>query len=105
MKIILIGKDGQLGLELQHILSGLGEVIALGREKLDITDADAVQKTLNELQPKLIINASAYTEVDLAETQVELATNINAIAPGVIAETASKLNAVFIHYSTDYVIH
>ncbi len=103
MKIILIGKDGQLGLELQHILSGLGEVIALGREKLDITDADAVQKTLNELQPKLIINASAYTEVDLAETQVELATNINAIAPGVIAETASKLNAVFIHYSTDYV--
>jgi len=103
MKIVLIGKNGQLGWELQHILTGLGEVISLGRKELDVTDVGAVQKTLLELQPHLIINASAYTEVDLAETQVELATNINAIAPGVMAETAHKINAAFIHYSTDYV--
>jgi len=103
MKIALIGKDGQLGWELQHTLTSVGEVISLGREELDVTDVDAVQRTLIELQPNLIINASAYTEVDLAETHVGLATNINAIAPGVMAETARKLNAVFIHYSTDYV--
>ena len=103
MKIALIGKDGQLGWELQHTLTSVGEVISLGREELDVTDVDAVQRTLIELQPNLIINASAYTEVDLAETHVGLATNINAIAPGVMAETARKLSAVFIHYSTDYV--
>jgi dTDP-4-dehydrorhamnose reductase len=103
MRIVLIGKNGQLGWEFQHILPSLGEVISLGQEELDITDVGAVQKTLLELQPNLIINASAYTKVDLAEMQVELAANINAIAPGVMAETARKLNAVFIHYSTDYV--
>src|SRR5689334_8784994 len=103
MRIVLIGKNGQLGWEFQRTLPSLGEVISLGREELDVTDIGAVQKVLLELQPKLIINASAYTQVDLAETQVELATNINAIAPGAMAETAHKLNAVFIHYSTDYV--
>ena len=103
MKIVLIGKNGQLGWEFQRILPALGDMIALGRAELDVSDHYAIQKTLIELQPSLIINASAYTEVDLAETQVELATNINAIAPGVMAETARKINAVFIHYSTDYV--
>ncbi len=103
MKIVLIGKNGQLGQEFQRILPALGELLALGRADLDVSDPHAVQKTLLELQPNLIINASAYTEVDLAETQIELATNINAIAPGIMAEAARKLNAVFIHYSTDYV--
>jgi len=103
MKIVLIGKNGQLGWEFQQILPRLGDMIALGRDELDISDHHAVQKTLIELCPDLIINASAYTEVDLAETQIELATSINAIAPGIMAETARKTNAVFIHYSTDYV--
>jgi len=103
MKIVLIGKNGQLGWEFQRILPGLGELISLGRDELDVSDHYAVQKTLIELRPNLIINASAYTEVDLAETQIELATDVNAIAPGVMAETAHKINAAFIHYSTDYV--
>jgi dTDP-4-dehydrorhamnose reductase len=103
MKIVLIGKNGQLGWEFQRILPALGNLVSLGREDLDVSDQHAVQKTLMELQPDLIINASAYTEVDLAETQIELANKINALAPGVMAEVARKINSVFIHYSTDYV--
>ena len=103
MKTVLIGKNGQLGWEFQRTLPPLGEVVSLGRDELDVADHHAVQKTLIELRPNLIINASAYTDVDLAETQIELATNINAIAPGVMAETTRNINAVFIHYSTDYV--
>jgi dTDP-4-dehydrorhamnose reductase len=103
MKIVLIGKNGQLGREFQRILPFIGELIALGREELDVSDPYAVQKILTSLQPDLIINASAYTEVDLAEIQVELAEKINAQSPGVMAETADRINAVFIHYSTDYV--
>jgi len=75
----------------------------LGREDLDLSDPHAVQKTLNELKPSLIINASAYTEVDLAESQADLAMKINATSPGIMAEAARKLGAAFIHYSTDYV--
>jgi len=103
MKTVLIGKNGQLGWEFQRTLPPLGEVVSLGRDELDVADHHAVQKTLIELRPNLIINASAYTDVDLAETQIELAMGINAIAPGVMAEIARKTNAVFIHYSTDYV--
>jgi len=103
MKIVLIGKNGQLGSELRQVLPALGEMIALGRDELDVLDYLAIQKTLIELQPGLIINASAYTEVDLAETQIDLAEKINAQAPGIMAEIAHKTNAVFIHYSTDYV--
>ena len=103
MKIVLIGKNGQLGWEFQRILPALGKLIALGRDELDVADQFAVQKTLMELQPNLIINTSAYTEVDLAETQSELANKINALSPGVMAEVARKTKAVFIHYSTDYV--
>jgi dTDP-4-dehydrorhamnose reductase len=103
MKIVLFGKNGQLGREFQRTLPSIGEMIGLGREELDVSDPDAVQKILIELRPDLIINASAYTEVDLAETQVELAEKINAQSPGVMAEAARKINAVFIHYSTDYV--
>jgi dTDP-4-dehydrorhamnose reductase len=103
MKIVLIGKNGQLGWEFQRILPALGDMIALGREDLDVSDRHAIQKILIELSPDLIINASAYTEVDLAETQIESAMSINAIAPGIMAEAARKIDAVFVHYSTDYV--
>jgi dTDP-4-dehydrorhamnose reductase len=103
MKIVLIGKNGQLGWEFQHTLPLLGESISLGRNDLDVSDPRAIQNILSEMKPNLIFNASAYTEVDLAETQIELATKINATAPGVMADIARKIKATFIHYSTDYV--
>jgi dTDP-4-dehydrorhamnose reductase len=103
MNIVLFGKNGQLGWEFRRILPLLGNVICLDREELDLSDGDAVQRTLNELKPDLIINASAYTDVDRAEKEPELATKINALAPGIAAETSRRLGAVLIHYSTDYV--
>jgi len=103
MRIVLFGKNGQLGWEFQRILPILGEVIALGRDEVDVSDLHSVQKILNELKPNLIINTSAYTEVDRAEIELELAMNINALAPAVMAEAARKQGAVFIQYSTDYV--
>lgn len=103
MKIILFGKNGQVGWEFQRILPVFGDVVSLGREEVDISNPLAVQRILDELKPNLIINASAYTEVDLAETQSETANKINGISPGVMAEIARKTRAVLIHYSTDYV--
>jgi dTDP-4-dehydrorhamnose reductase len=103
MKIVLFGKNGQLGWELQRTLPILGEVTSLDREELDLCDLDAIRKILSELKPNLIINASAYTDVDRAEKEANLAMEINALGPGVMAEMSHKLRAVFIHYSTDYV--
>jgi len=103
MNIVLIGKNGQLGWEIQRSLSPLGKVTALGRDQLNVSDYKAVQSILKELKPNLIINATAYTEVDRAETEIELATKINSVAPGIMAEIAHNTHAVFIHYSTDYV--
>jgi len=105
MKIILFGKNGQLGWEFQRILPILGEVISLGREEVDISEFHRIEKILNELKPNLVINASAYTEVDQAEAEVQLAMMVNATAPGIMAEVARKIGAVFIHYSTDYVFN
>jgi dTDP-4-dehydrorhamnose reductase len=103
MKIVLLGKNGQLGWEFQRTLPILGEVISLDRAELDLCDLGAVQNILNELRPDLIVNASAYTDVDLAEKENDRNMKINAVAPGLMAEMASKLRAVLIHYSTDYV--
>jgi len=103
MKIVLFGKNGQLGWEFQRILPIFGEVISLERTELDLSDLQAIQKILSELKPNLIINASAYTEVDLAEKETDLAMKINGLAPGLMAEISRKLNAALIHYSTDYV--
>lgn len=103
MRIVLFGKNGQLGWEFQRILPILGEVIALGRHEVDVSNLQNVKETLDELKPNVIINTSAYTEVDRAETEAELAMKINAFAPAVMAEAARKNGAVFIHYSTDYV--
>lgn len=103
MKIVLIGKNGQLGWEFQRTLPALGEVIALGRNDLDVSDLRAVQMTLTDFKPDIIINTSAYTDVDGAEKNFEMATRINSDAPGLMAETARTLHAAFIHYSTDYV--
>ena len=103
MKIVLFGKDGQLGWEFQRTLPVLGEVIALSRNEANVSDLNSVESILGEHKPDLIVNASAYTEVDKAETDVDLAMTINASAPGVMAEMARKLDSVFMHFSTDYV--
>ena len=102
-KILLTGKSGQVGWELQRSLAVLGGVIALGRSQLDLSDADAIRRVVREIKPKLIVNPAAYTAVDKAESEPELAMAINAVAPGVMAEEAARLNIPLLHYSTDYV--
>lgn len=103
MKILLFGKNGQVGWELNRSLQPLGEVIALGRKEADFSDPESLRKIVSDISPDVIVNAVAYTAVDKAESEEELATAINGVAPGVLAEEALKTNALFIHYSTDYV--
>lgn len=105
MNIVLFGKNGQLGWEFQRILPILGEVIPFGRDEVNVSDLHGIERILEELKPNLIINASAYTEVDRAESEADLAMKINADAPGLMAEVSRKIGAVFIHYSTDYVFN
>ncbi len=103
MKILLFGKNGQLGWELQRTLAPLGEVHAVGSKDLDIGYLKALSTLIHEIRPTLIINASAYTAVDRAEQEPEIAMLINAMAPAVMAEAGRELNSAFLHYSTDYV--
>jgi dTDP-4-dehydrorhamnose reductase len=103
MKILLTGKNGQVGYELERSLQGLGEVVALDRSQMDLADLRQVREVIRQVQPNLIVNPAAYTAVDKAESEVELAMRINGDAPGVMAEEAKKLGAAMIHYSTDYV--
>lgn len=103
MKILLFGKNGQLGSEFQRMLPQLGNLTSLDYEDVDLHDIHAVQQTLNELKPDLVVNASAYTAVDRAETEQETAMTVNALAPGAMADWTRKSGAVLIHYSTDYV--
>lgn len=102
-KILLTGKNGQVGWELQRTLSTLGEVIAVDRNTLNLANPDAVRRVMGEVKPAVIVNAAAYTAVDKAESEPEIAMSINGIAPGIMAEEAKKLGALVIHYSTDYV--
>ncbi len=103
--IVLIGSKGQLGQELQPILETLGkrELISFDRATFDISQPNDIAKKLQETKPSLIINAAAYTAVDKAESESELAYQINGIAPSIMAQEADKLGAFLIHYSTDYV--
>jgi dTDP-4-dehydrorhamnose reductase len=103
MKILLTGKNGQVGYELERSLQGLGEIIALDRSQMDLANLDQVRDVIRTIKPNLIINPAAYTAVDKAESEPELAMRINGEAPGVMAEEAKKLGAAMIHYSTDYV--
>ena len=103
MRILLTGKNGQLGWELQRALSTLGEVTALGQADMDLANPDAIRKICRDLQPNLIVNPAAYTAVDKAETEPALAMAINGTAPGIMAQEARRLGAALIHYSTDYV--
>ena len=101
--ILLIGSTGQLGWELKRSLFSLGKLIALDRKSMDLSQPAQIREVISQIEPNLIVNAAAYTAVDKAEEEIELAKAINAIAPGVIAEEAEKLQAPLIHYSTDYV--
>ena len=103
MSILLLGKDGQVGWQLQRSLAPHGEVIACGRSACDLTDLDQLRSLVRQLKPAVIVNASAYTAVDRAESEPELAMRINGEAPGVLAEEVARLGALLIHYSTDYV--
>lgn len=107
-KILLFGCNGQVGWELQRSLAPLGEVVALGssgdgRLCGDFTDLEGLSRTISEVQPEVIVNAAAYTAVDKAESDPELARMINAVAPGVLAQWASRSGAALVHFSTDYV--
>jgi dTDP-4-dehydrorhamnose reductase len=107
MKLLLFGKNGQVGWELQRSLSVLGEVVALDRASRDhcgdLSDLEGLARTVREVRPDVIVNAAAYTAVDKAESEPDLAQMVNAAAPGVFAREAERLGAWLIHYSTDYV--
>jgi len=103
LRILLTGRNGQVGWELERALAPLGELIATDRSTLDLADPDAIRRVVREVKPEVIVNAAAYTAVDKAESEPELAMQINGIAPGVLAEEAKRLAALLVHYSTDYV--
>lgn len=107
MKILLFGKNGQIGWELQRSLAPLGELVAVDSKNKelcgDFTDPDGIVRAVRAVAPDVIVNAAAHTAVDKAESEPELARSINALAPGVLAQEAKKTNAWLVHYSTDYV--
>jgi dTDP-4-dehydrorhamnose reductase len=103
MRMLLTGKNGQVGFELQSALAPLGEVHAVDSSDCDLANPDALRDLIQRIKPQIIINPAAYTAVDKAEEEVALATAVNGDAPGVMGEEAAKLGACVIHFSTDYV--
>jgi dTDP-4-dehydrorhamnose reductase len=101
--ILLTGVNGQVGFELARSLQGLGKVVALDRNRLDLGDLDQVRRVVREVKPGIIVNPAAHTAVDKAESDIEAAMRLNAEAPGVLGEEAKRLGAALVHYSTDYV--
>jgi len=102
-RILLTGRRGQVGFELQRALAPLGRVTALDRHECDLSDPEAIRAMIRDVQPDIVVNPAAYTAVDKAESESELAAAVNAIAPAVIGEEAEKRGALVVHYSTDYV--
>lgn len=103
MKILLTGCNGQVGWELARALLPLGDIIAVNRSQVDLSDPDGLRRIVQKVSPDVIVNPAAYTAVDKAETDRDMAFLINAEAPRVLAEEAAKSAALLIHYSTDYV--
>lgn len=101
--ILLTGKTGQVGWELQRTLAPLGGLVALGRNEMDHANPDSIRSAIRGVRPDFIVNAAGYTTVDKAESETALANRINADAPGIIAEEAKRIGALLVHYSTDYV--
>lgn len=102
-RILLLGRKGRLGWELRRTLAPLGDLMSLDYPDIDLTRPEQLTKIILDAHPSIIINAVAYTAVDRAESEHQLAMTINGVSPGVLAEAARTLNAVLIHYSTDYV--
>ncbi len=102
MKILLFGKHGQLGWELNRSLQPFGEIVALDLGEVDFSEPESLRQIVQDIKPDVICNAVAYTAVDKAESEEALAMKINGEAPGVLAEEALKLDALLVHYSTDY---
>ena len=102
-RILLLGRDGQTGRELRRSLATLGDVVALARDDVDVTDGAALRRTVREHRPTLIVNATAYNAVDRAEQEENLAIAVNCEAPRILAEEALRSGAALVHYSTDYV--
>jgi dTDP-4-dehydrorhamnose reductase len=102
-KILLAGKNGQVGAELERLLGGPSELLAVGHEELDLADPDSIRRAIKAFGPHLIINAAAFTAVDQAEEDSARAHAVNALGPTIIAEEAKQIGAALIHFSTDYV--
>ena len=103
MKILLTGANGQVGWELRRSLSTLGQVVAVDSRAMDLADPAAIRRVVAEVQPRIIVNPAAYTAVDKAESEPDLAHKVNAEAPGILAEAAAQSGTLLVHYSTDYV--
>jgi dTDP-4-dehydrorhamnose reductase len=103
LRLLVTGSTGQIGWQLQRTLAPLGEVIACTRSQVDLSDPEAAAKAVREFAPDIVVNAGAYTEVDKAESEPELAHTVNAVSPGRIAEELSRTGGLLVHYSTDYV--
>src|SRR5579863_3659011 len=103
IKILLTGKNGQVGSELSHLLPRVGEVVAFDRHQLDLAKPEEIRQVIRGIRPDLIVNAAAYTAVDQAEREEALARSINSDAPALMAQEAEKIGAGIVHYSTDYV--
>jgi dTDP-4-dehydrorhamnose reductase len=103
VKILVTGKDGQVGFELQRALATLGEVVAVDQTDCDLADADAIRALVRRVAPDVIVHPAAYTAVDKAESDPQTAFAVNARAPGVLGEEAARIKALVVHYSTDYV--
>lgn len=101
--ILVTGKDGQVGWELQRSLAPLGSIIALDRKGMDLSSPDSIRRAVAAAKPGIIVNAAAFTAVDKAESEAALAMQINGAAPGIMADEAKRLGALLVHYSTDYV--
>ncbi len=103
MKILLTGKNGQVGFELQRALAPLGEIIPVDQVDCNLADESAIRRLVREVRPDVIVNPAAYTAVDKAESEPDLAQAINGTAPGIFGEEAAQIDALVVHYSTDYV--
>src|ERR1700758_482635 len=102
-RILITGTTGQVGRELLRSFAGAGEIVALTREMADLASPENLREAVRKIAPDVILNPAAYTAVDKAESEMELATRVNVDAPRVLAEEAKRLGAVLVHYSTDYV--